>query len=74
MKVYVVFHAYESDEQDETTKMIGVYSSEEEAMRAVDRLRDKPGFRDHPDGWHVEPYPVDQDFWTEGFRTERVGE
>jgi hypothetical protein len=49
---------------------IGVYSSRQTAEEAVRKLRELSGFRDHPDGFHVESYQLDLDHWTEGFVTD----
>jgi hypothetical protein len=67
------------DDRDEYM-LIGVYSSREAALEAVARLADQPGFREHPDviddldlaGFFMVPYRLDQDHWTEGYRTERA--
>jgi hypothetical protein len=67
--VYLLHHVYELDGAEEV-KTIGVYSSEGAARQAVARLRTQPGFRDHPDGFVIDPYPVDKDHWTEGFVTQ----
>ena len=48
-------------------KLIGVYASEADAEAAVNRLRDRPGFQDHADAFHIDPYRVGQDHWREGF-------
>lgn len=49
-------------------KTIGIYSTEERAQQAIDRLRDKPGFRDRPDRWDIEPVILDRDdAWFTGF-------
>ena len=58
--------------------LIGVYSSRDAALAAVGRLASKPGFRDNPEviddtddaGFFIEPYALDEDHWTEGFRVE----
>ena len=68
MRVFVVQHQHELDGCDEV-KFIGVYSSEDRAWSAVDRAKALSGFRDHPDGFSVDPYEVDMDHWTEGFVT-----
>jgi len=36
-------------------------------------LRDQPGFRDHPQGWNVQQYKLDDDHWEEGFITVADG-
>jgi hypothetical protein len=65
--VYVVMHVRELPDDDEDTKMIGVYLSELEAQRAVERLRLVEGFRYYPDGFSVDRYELNKDHWTEGF-------
>ena len=76
MQVFVLWHLHGvGDETSE--KLIGVYSTEDLAQRAVGRLRGRPGFADHPsllnvdsegdEGFLIVPYPVDEDHWAEGF-------
>jgi hypothetical protein len=53
--VYLLWHQFEfrnSNEEDlaDRAKWIGVYTDEEEARRAAERVKDQPGFRDHLDG------------------------
>lgn len=50
-------------------KVIGIYSSERNAEIAVETLREQPGFRDHPRGFSIEEYTLDEDHWSEGFTT-----
>lgn len=68
MNVFVVQHAYEVEPcgHDEA-KFIGVYSTKRRAQAAVRRLRLQPGFRRYPKGFHISDYPVDRDYWQEGF-------
>ena len=66
MRVFVVQREHELDGCAEV-KFIGVYSTQERAWTAVDRAKRLSGFRDHPDGFSVDPYEVDMDHWTEGF-------
>ena len=66
--VYVLQHVHETPNgDDEDVKMIGVYSSEQKAQEAIARVVKAPGFREHPDGFHIDAYEVDRDNWTEGF-------
>lgn len=66
--VYLLQHVREDQENDdEDIKTIGIYASEAAAKAAVDRLKDQPGFRDYPEGFHIGPYPLGRDHWTEGF-------
>ena len=53
--------------KEDDVKLIGVYSSRENAQAAVSRLGRAPGFSDDPDGFHIDEYQMDQDHWTEGF-------
>lgn len=56
--------------------LIGVYPSSDSARAAVVRLRDKPGFRDHPQvveddtlpGFFMQQFELGKDNWTEGYR------
>lgn len=66
-QVYVLQHQHEKDDGIKEVKFIGVYSSHSEARKAVMRLSLLPGFRDTPDGFHIDEYPVDKDQWAEGF-------
>lgn len=67
--VYVVQHSYEVDVYDEI-KFIGVYSSEENAKSAVNRLKNKEGFSSFPENcFYINKYLIDEDNWTEGFIT-----
>ena len=65
--VYVLHHVVREFEDDEDAKLIGIYSSEDEARKAVVRLADQPGFRGSADGFQFEPYQSNKDHWTEGF-------
>jgi homoserine kinase type II len=48
--------------------LIGVYDKEE-AKAAIDRLKEKPGFVNAREGFHIHPYEINRDHWTEGFPT-----
>ncbi|MGV8040648.1 MAG: hypothetical protein AB2L07_11390 [Thermoanaerobaculaceae bacterium] len=69
--VYVLLHSHEIQEDKEDIKLIGVYSSAERGRESITRLSSQPGFRESPEGFHLEPYEVDVDNWTEGFATVR---
>lgn len=64
--VYLVQHVRDPDD-DADVKVIGVFSSEGAARQAVERARSRPGFSDHPDGFHIDRYELDADHWCEGF-------
>ncbi|GEM_PF-248116 len=64
--VFILHHSYEIGEYDET-KLIGAYSTREQAELAIIRLKSKNGFRDRPDAFEISEYELDKDNWTEGF-------
>ena len=64
---HVLWYSRADDEYGDNAKLIGVYSSNDEAHAAIARLCDKPGFRDHPAGFQIDPYPLDKDHWVDGF-------
>lgn len=68
-KVYLLYHIRDEDTDDEDVKLIGIYSSYELAEKAQNRVKDKPGFVDFPDGFSIEDGPLDCDGWVDGFVT-----
>ena len=69
MKVYLLQHVHVLEGGDEDVKLIGVYSSRENADAAITRLSHAPGFCDAMDGFHVDEYQLDKDQWVEGYST-----
>lgn len=78
--VFVLQHLHVLPRGEDDVKLIGVYRTIEAARSAVERLRDQPGFRDHPQvvdpledtdeqGFHIGKYPLDKDHWSEGYVT-----
>ena len=67
MDVFVVQHVHETAPDEEDVKFIGVYSTEDRAREAVERLSEKPGFRDMRQGFCIHRYPLDHDHWVEGY-------
>lgn len=79
--VFVLQHLHLLNGDEEDVKMLGVYSSRELALAAVERFRRQPGFRDlpqmaeytdapgSPEGFHLSEYELDQDSWREGYET-----
>ena len=64
--IFALHHVHQLRD-GEDTKLIGVYSTRQQADDAIDRLSTQPGFRDHTDGFHVDRYTLNEDHWTEGF-------
>jgi hypothetical protein len=63
---YELWHDRYDGRQDHD-KLLGVYSGRAKAEEALALLRDKPGFRDHPEGFEILDGPLDQTSWLEGF-------
>jgi hypothetical protein len=57
----------EEPDEEKDPKDIGIYSTEEQAKAAIERLKDKPGFRDWPGGFRIFRAILDKDYWVEGF-------
>jgi homoserine kinase type II len=69
--VFVLEHTrYEDDNSDndiEDFKLIGVFTSLEQAKAAIAQLTTQPGFQDYLNGFHIDEYPLDQINWSSGF-------
>jgi hypothetical protein len=66
-RVYLLWHQHQDN--DDTAKLLGVYSSREGAAGRIDTARLLPGFQRYPDSFEVAEYVVDKDEWTAGFAT-----
>lgn len=66
MDVFLLYHTHDHS-PDEMSKLIGVYTSIEEAESAILRILPQPGFRDRPESFEIARYSIGQDHWTEGF-------
>ena len=62
--LYVVLH---DPPETGRTKVVGIYSSEDFALAAIERSRMLPGFAGEPDGFVIHQYEVDKDHWPRGF-------
>ena len=73
--VYLLWHVHvlNEDECEHDEKLLGVYSSRKTARKKIEKYKQLPGFRDHPDGFVIDRYPIDQDYWAEGFVTVYAG-
>lgn len=63
--VYLLEHTVK--DLEDSTKMLGIYSTQEEAEKAIKFLSDKPGFKDSPDDFLIDEYEIDKISWSEGF-------
>lgn len=71
-QIYILTHVFELSDEQEDVKLIGVYSTEEDARSAEERARQRPGFAQHPDGFNIDAYELDKDHWVEGFDPAEV--
>ena len=78
--VYLLEHLHILPDESEDIKTIGVYRSKEEAIAAIERLKNQPGFlefsklidpsiEDYGDGFYLQEYELGKDQWTDGFVT-----
>jgi hypothetical protein len=66
--VYLLYHLRKDDpESDTQLLLIGAYRSEDDAKAAIERLKSKPGFAKHPDGFEYHAYALGVENWSEGF-------
>lgn len=69
--VFVLEHARYKDDNSandiEDFKLIGVFATEQQAQDAIERLKSQPGFKDFPNGFHIDAYPLGQINWSQGF-------
>ena len=70
-KMYLLYHQYEYGEnnENEEIKTLGIYSSEQEAFKAIERYCKLEGFKKYPkECFVVDEYNVNVDTgWKEGF-------
>lgn len=62
------------DDDEDDTKLLGVYRTEERARRRIAEARTEPGFVADPDCFWVEVHTLDADLWVGGFFTYRDGD
>ncbi|WP_340380130.1 hypothetical protein U5640_31630 [Streptomyces sp. SS7] len=55
------------DDSEDSFTFLGLYSSQQRAEQRIEQARTLPGFRDHPNGFHVYEYTVGQTHWAAGF-------
>lgn len=65
--VYLLWYVRERENAEDIELLIGVYTTEATARAAVDRLKNKRGFTDFPQGFQIHASKLDRDSWTDGF-------
>jgi len=77
---YIVHHIHIITDENEDSKLIGVYSSIENATTAINKIKDQLGFKDNPEtidadeeldksGFYISKYTINKTQWLEGFVT-----
>jgi hypothetical protein len=64
---FLLWYEHGGEYHDNDSVLIGVYSSEENAAAARERVKDKPGFVERPEGFIISRYELNKDHWTGGF-------
>jgi hypothetical protein len=67
--VYLLQHIARTGSDDEDVKTLGIYSSKEKATLAVRHFKNLAGFKQYPNGFHIDRYRLNHPTWTEGFVT-----
>jgi hypothetical protein len=71
-QIFILTHVFDLPDDQEDVKLIGVYSTEDDAQAAVERAKQRPGFAQYPDGFNIDAYELDHDNWLEGFDPNAV--
>ena len=70
--VYLLQHMYEYDSGDgemlEATKVLGIFSTEDEGKKAIEFYRPLPGFKDHSaECFYLDRFEINRKSWDDGF-------
>lgn len=66
--VFVLQYSYGLNNCEET-KMIGVFHTQSEAEKVVDKFKGLPGFKEHQDAFFIDQYELNFAHWDTGFFT-----
>jgi hypothetical protein len=65
--VYVLWHRCTDPDGRDHELMLEIYSTQKKAAQGLSLLRNKPGFRDYPNGFEIQDVTVDRTYMTKGF-------
>ena len=65
--VHLLWFAPNGTNNEDDSLLIGVYETNGAAQAAIQRLINKPGFVDFPEGFQIHPRVLGKDHWEEGF-------
>lgn len=68
--IYILYHTYEYIDEDgdidDHSKLLGVFSSKEEALKAQATYKGLLDFKNHPDGFLIDKYTINKPQCTGG--------
>ena len=67
--VFLLWHVHDLGDGETDDKLIGVYSTADEAEAAKSRTLQLEGFRHAPEGFLIARKELDRDDWSEGYVT-----
>jgi hypothetical protein len=67
--VFLLWHSHDLGGGETNDKLVGVYSTADEAEAAKVRKLTFEGFRDAPEGFLIRRCELDRDLWSEGYVT-----
>ncbi|CAH1673776.1 Mobile element protein [Hyphomicrobiales bacterium] len=67
--VYNLWYTREYEDREDTLLHIGIYVTAKDCEEVIEKLSDKPGFRDYPEGFSFEAVTLGSTGWQEGFVT-----
>lgn len=70
--VYILWFEREYSDREDTELLIGVYETADDAKAAIDRLKQKPGFCEFPEGFSIYDRELGSNSWDYGYITKFV--
>ena len=67
--VYYLEHIHKISNDNESAKLLGIFSTEENAKKAINKYKKLPGFKDFPDDFIIDKYQINETEWNSGFIT-----
>jgi homoserine kinase type II len=67
--VYELWYKREYANREDTELRIGIYRSQNDAQKVIEELREKPGFKEWPDGFQILSTTLNRGCFLDGFKT-----
>ncbi|MBP3208137.1 MAG: hypothetical protein J6M21_07780 [Campylobacter sp.] len=71
--IYALWHTHILENGDEDIKFLGFFSKKEKALKAIERYKILPGFKEFPNQFDLCQYELNECHWKEGFTTSFIG-